>query len=673
MTWHFIFTLGTLLLIVANAAAERFPYYPEGEQYVFRGRVLDGQTCEPVSGIDVFVDDKTFTTDVEGLFVAPLGDGISWFSHVYAQRGTQVSQRVTILYARDLFCELELGPPATLTGTVTGPSGEPVSGARIRVKQPRTQGPPLLAMVTDDEGRYFATDVVPGPVSLFLEHEAYYLERECQCNEPLSLSLLPGDTTVRDLSVKELSWYSGHTIGPDGTPAPYVNLRYARDGYSSTTIWSDASGGFSFRARPKYGISASHPQFGTGYLNLPEPDDSEATDEVRIPLNGRVRITGIVRNPAGEPVPDVLVQGGGTHLMTDESGHFTLDALSLSEKGSTGEIRFAPPAWVDPSVFPQIPVEFSPWFTVPETTRTLPSDLYNNETTMSAKGSHGDTIDLEVTLEALPTYTLQGVLRDGNGEPVADMPVLIYEGVANRDQWLSDGIAVVPSPPPPWPMRPQSTIDFGERPAALKTRAHTDATGNWQAGVVLGRKRADWIGRDHANPRQLTIVTGTPTMTKLALVRKTLDEDTRDLEVNLQLAPAPDDILMRVHVVDDSGRPIVGSSWTVEGRGPFTSDDGGILTIPRFRDRIRMKRMDSDGCILAAEVTGTIEAVAPSTLDYYDESLAQQLFVSFRGSMSGKGISEEQPHVYRDDTAVHVNFFDTHKGGLTIVLGPCPE
>lgn len=291
----------------------------------------------------------------------------------------------------------------------------------------------------------------------------------------------------------------------------------------------------------------------------------------------------------------------------------------------------------------------------------------------SAPGFHGDTIDLEITLDELPVYTLTGILRDTKGEPVADMPVLIYEGIANRDQWLSDRIALVPSPPPRWPWRPRSTIYTGAKPAALRTRVHTDDAGKWQTGVVLGRKRADWIGRDHANPRQLTIVTGTPTMSELALVRMTLDGDTRDLEVDLQLTPAPDELLMRVHLVDETGQPTAGIVWKAEGRGPFTSDDGGILTIPRFRERIRLERMDTEGCILAAKVTGTIEAVAPSTLDYHDESSAHFTFIEFRGTLRGKGISEEQPQLFQGDTSVVVNFFDTRKGKLTIVLGSCPE
>lgn len=633
------------------------------EYYVLDGCVVDGETGKPAAGVEVVWMNShgvtgTLTSDSEGRVIAPLYDGLGWGSLLVALKGTKISPGISLRGESSLDSKLRLGEPASFSGSVTDETGAPVPNACLHLRIGHMLPSALLCEVrADAQGIYSHDGLPPGDYVLLLEHPQYYLPRGRGEREYLDLSLKPGERTVLDLTMKARTLYTGTVLGPEGEPVPNVNLSRPRESYMSSpyVFRSDEHGAFSVFAEAGQTISASDATFGIGSCKLPDPLE-EDSDGIVITLGGMARVEGTVVGPAGEPIEDVRLLG----TVTDSSGRFLSEPVPITSKGGIARISARPPVWKDAHhVLPTAPV-------YPMDT---PDKPYYKEKSFSIKARHGETAEAKLILEPLQTRIIRGLVRDEGGNPAPNLPVHVYEGYAQADLWLANLFPFIPRPPERRPGIPYQTIEFGTPNAVLIARALSDKEGRWKTDVVTGSALEDWVRKaDSPTTTRLTVVASDINSLRTAVERRELDDDATDVEIPLTLAATPDDLWMRVVVVDKARQPLAGVRWGIGGRGPFTTDEAGRLTIPRIGYRVDLKLVDEGYRVIAAETTGTIvEAPAPESDPAKDP--IQSLAVSgFDWRPWGPGIGAEPPYIELQEQKVAFHYFDGKKGHLTITL-----
>ncbi|HKD99759.1 MAG TPA: carboxypeptidase regulatory-like domain-containing protein, partial [Planctomycetota bacterium] len=132
------------------------------------------------------------------------------------RRETVVVGPIELLQARTNLGDVVLDAAAELIGRVTGPKGEPVAGARVYLRSPNVEAPAdfekRVRAVTGADGRFRATDVVPGWVELGVAARGY-------ADHVLpNLRLEAGATTERSVALEPEVVYAGRVVDADGQP-----------------------------------------------------------------------------------------------------------------------------------------------------------------------------------------------------------------------------------------------------------------------------------------------------------------------------------------------------------------------------------------------------------------------------------------------------------------------
>lgn len=316
------------------------------------------------------------------------------------------------LPAADAPLRVVLPPRGTVEFRVEGPDGQPVAGARVRVKiiAPSFAAPPaeLAARVeatTDADGRA-TLDALSGEQVAQVEVEADGLGLQPRYFDPPLAG--PRRVTLRPAGSLE-----GRFVTDDGRPLHNWKV-------SATTQVNDEAGGGSGPAGRTEVVplaedgSFRFPALAAGALDLwvnwPEGPDPEVmpdwpqgmtlhagrANRVEIPVRPAATITGVIRERgSGAPVPGVtlhLVRPGessSANMTTDAEGRFTYRSLP-------GQARI----WISdvPPTHVRAPAAFRDEFEVP------------------APPGQVELPPVELARAAPP---LQGIVRDAAGAPVA--------------------------------------------------------------------------------------------------------------------------------------------------------------------------------------------------------------------------------------------------------------
>jgi hypothetical protein len=242
---------------------------------------------------------------------------------------------------------LLLGEPATLTGDVVDQGNAAIRGASVEVTV--LPGPFSVRVQSDDAG-LFATPPLPGGLAEVLVRCDGYVDWRA----PQSVEIRPGVGARIRARMTPRPTGTVFVRVRDESGAPVADAEVTADPARARTT-TDASGACRFD-----GLEAGSEQTfyarRRGYRSragaLPSvrvPRDTGAGADIVLraakaePLEaGPVTASGVVLDPAGEPVFAARVTAGATVAYTDAAGSFRLTALAATAAEPV-DLRIAPP------------------------------------------------------------------------------------------------------------------------------------------------------------------------------------------------------------------------------------------------------------------------------------------------------------------------------------------
>lgn len=557
--------------------------------YLLQVSVVDGATCNPAAGAEVAWiggrgEEQVLTADSRGELLSFLDYPWSWATSLYARQGDRVSQMHLLLGGNSLTPELALGAPSSLTGTIRKQNGAALSDCTVRLKVPSKQPVHFVETTTNSSGTYRFEEMPPGEYYLELEHATHFAPFSTDFDRPPTAMLHPGATTNLDITMEKRASISGKVLTPDGVGAPDVTftVRSSNRFQPSTIVRTDDKGNFEARVVPSASttvhVGVESDELGSGTLELPPLESGDSRTNLVVHLGGAARVRGVVRDPAGNPIPGVQI-GGAT---TEESGDYVTKALSVSSKG-TVNLHFYPPH----------PRNDKAWLSFDSTSAT-----WYRETEFAIAAHHGEELVRDVVLQPMIWRELRGRVLGPDGMAAVDIEVLVYCGAPLARQWLDDRTPAVPRWQEPYPPVPYSS-SISSEPATLLARCRTNTDGRWEANILPeSANQESWITGEKPNPDSFSVVASRATDAKVAIEYFEADGDLQTPgDVELTLAPLPEDLVTRLYLVDSAGLPISGTRWIDPSTGDVHSSDasGGLavrrsfgighlsLTSPEFR------------------------------------------------------------------------------------------
>jgi hypothetical protein len=608
---------------------------------------LEGQVIDPaeapVEGAVVAIDTsppRAATTDANGVFV---------FSSLPV-RSFRLEAQAGDLYAGPV--ETRLGPqpePIVLRArrasrleveVRAAGKGTPVAGARVELRSTL-----VWRAESDANGLAVLTGVGPGARPLRVEAPGFAPAAELVPTEP--------GAAVQRVQVRLSAGaaVSGRVLDPGGRPVegarvwprsssqPFPVIDPAFD-----AVTTDGAGRFVIAALApgSYQLAASHPAFAaTATAPLRIPPGGLENLEIRLPAGGR--LAGEVRDAAGAPAAAVQVRVGALsrtlpwndtrEVFTDGAGKFSLSGLP---RRTVQVVALGPRG----------------------ASRMVSADL-----------SAADTASVTLTLEQ--TGSLEGLVVDGKGQPIAEAQVSA-RGAPPADQpllWdlrggpmqVSDGsgrfrFAGLPdgeyrlraarpdAPPDGWHLQPETLARTGQNDVRVLVRGDGSVSGRalFADGAVpvsftvrIGPLRsAPFAGGDGrfslaapAGDRELTI--SGPGFASRKLPVAVAEGADRDLgTVTLERGRA---VTGRVLAAD--GTPVEGATvaagWGLTGSGvslyianesvgaqETTSDRDGRFSFGGFDDRRLVVVADREG-LGRSDAIGVPAGTAAATVDLH--------------------------------------------------------
>lgn len=332
------------------------------------GKVIDRGDRAPVGGAQVLLHDPEVwwrptleaTTDARGAF--ELRDLHPGSFRISAHRGTLVSvPRPVEVADADRASEviLEVQAGRSIAGR-TLVRGQPLAGARIRVRQSTLALPGSVRALSDGAGGYRIEGLLPG---------RYEVSAEAPGHAPAAREVVltrEADRGDADLELGAEAVLHGTVSRPDGTPAAGATVTASVGEVTAATgslagrqavDRTDAGGRFRLRALAagKVEVVATDPD--TGRVSWgPEPLAAGETREIALTLVAGALVIGLVKYDDGEPAAGVtvLAVAPATQAMaqvrTDPQGRFELGPLAPGQtlikasrkEGLAGMLDFKP-------------------------------------------------------------------------------------------------------------------------------------------------------------------------------------------------------------------------------------------------------------------------------------------------------------------------------------------
>lgn len=287
--------------------------------------------------------------------------GEVWQEHACAQpcdprTGTPINVAGADVEALDF--TLDAG--ARLAGRVTDANGTPIVGATVLVFDPQT-GNSVSQGTTDVQGDYLTEVFLPGTVQVLAIAGGYlaaaYDNASCAPCHSEHSALLQAQGTVAgiDFALSVGGSISGRIRAPNGVGLGHVVVKAesVQSGYLGAAV-TDPDGWYHIAELPPgdYLVIAEPdaPFVRTGWLDTPcgpcgpdqlaevEVNVSEQVSGIHIQVSLGGRVTGLVRNSEGQPLPNVVVaieeratSSFARFATTGPDGRFTSNGLPVGE------------------------------------------------------------------------------------------------------------------------------------------------------------------------------------------------------------------------------------------------------------------------------------------------------------------------------------------------------
>jgi len=520
--------------------------------------------------------------------------------------------------------------PAVVRGRVEDPWGEPLADARVSARSMgRRGGGGSVEAKTDALGR-FELSVPAGGALLLAEAEGL------APSEAEWMRLPAGEARELVLQVRQPTTLRGRVLTADGSPAAGASVSVSEGrgpGARGEPVLADDEGRFEFLELGEglYRVTAAL----DGYVSESQdsvPVSLEQGGEVDFALAAAGRIVGSLRKPDGTPLAGAhvfpqLSGRGARGVRTDDEGQFQLEGLP------EGELELF-----------------------------VRSEDYGHTARETVVVQAGASIALDVVVREGPK--IKGVLRDSEGEPLADLVVRARseEGEVRREgKTDADGRYTVANL---YPGRYTVSVSAGRRRAGLIEReldvGEVDLvldlvvpSGGTLQGRVVGPDGApiaeasvyaiveeDYRGQAQTDAEGVFALADLPADTYRLFVRVGEDRLVGSIEqIHVRQGEAREDVVvvarppatLRARLLDSAGTPIVGAvieasavGSPVQRRGR-TDADGRVELGPLYDGGYRLTVREG-GLALAARKLGVHElTVDPLTVRIEGRDLELEL------------------------------------------------
>jgi protocatechuate 3,4-dioxygenase beta subunit len=302
------------------------------------GTVRD-HTASPLAGatVSAMPGAATAQTDQNGAYRLTVNGGTYSISVSKTGLPGPSMQTVTVPPSRS---DVDFRFPAryTIAGAVRESDGSPVAEAAVL-----SFGPVSGSAVTDSAGAYALT-VISGTYSISVLKDGYP-------SLPAQVVAVPPSRSDVEFSYPARYAIAGTVRDCDGSPFAEVLITAFPGAYSA---WTDANGAYALQV-----VSGTYSVYATK-TGLPGPATREVTlppdhRDVDFSFPRRYAIRGVVRDSAGNPVPDawVSVTPGGAGAWTDATGAYTLTVAEGSYRVSVSKSGLRSPPEQAVSVPPE--------------------------------------------------------------------------------------------------------------------------------------------------------------------------------------------------------------------------------------------------------------------------------------------------------------------------------
>jgi len=637
------------------------------QSYVLHGRVVSGLPAKPAAGAEVDLygakdSVRTLQADADGRFAFTLDEDFPWHTRVVARKDGLVSPYLHLNEKAKLRSELVLGKPAFVSGRVEQLDGEPAAGGRVLLAA--GHGKTIAMGLIDESGNYRIAGVPPGAYAVHLAHDRYSLtlRTESETKTGPAVNLEVGKPATLNLLVVENAHISGRLEGPEARPVAGQAFEFGTGAWNrpKTLFRTDSDGHFSGYVAPwpaKQHARITHETLGFGTLKLPPLAPGEQIEGLKEQLSGAMRITGVVTGLNDEPVVGVRVGGSPT----DRSGHFDTGWRPIGGQGEYHVLEVVPPG---------MPAPLGPAQNTSLAAQGGEEPVMYKQTKVRVVGQHGEEREITVKLTPMPSRELRGSVLDVRGRPAAGATVLVYQGEALTEQWISELTSALPPEPEPRLKNWRRTPPQG--PAFLMARLEADARGQWNSTVFPLPVDPACNGRPPVYPLLHTVAVVSHDGTSAGVARIYFaEEPAAPVDVDMRLETVGGDYMVQIAVLDEDGNPLPGIEWILNcDYGYLESDADGIVAVPRIAVSIDLALKDARYCILDARTMGTFSLAPPPQGD----PVRQWADSSSNIRCDGQLPSPRYPvstEIEWDTNSIRLPFFDTNQGGLTITVSAC--
>jgi protocatechuate 3,4-dioxygenase beta subunit len=383
---------------------------------------------------------RSISTDTQGHFSI---DGLPSFLGqpvAIVHAGNQTTP-LAIIRADDL--PLKLVEAGSLSGKVVGDKGQPLSGATV-IAQPWFASGVELRAKTAADGTYTIPDVPPGQWLVSAEAPAYSRRPPQERYSDLpKINVGSGATATANIRMERMAVAYGRVIDQAGRAVAGAVLKtkttwQRNDSDAWRLVQTDDQGRFFIgtgqTARPdrpaENQLLVFSAQDGSTTLPLRDLAPGEIR-ELTVKLPGSLRVSGRIVDPARKPIPDINC---GYTIRTDAEGRFDLGRISRAAEGVT-ELQLIPPPLAGTTLGVAMILVPAPGTTRPQPD-IVPDTRVHYVSRKIPLPATGDATDLKITLQPARMLEFTGIVRDAQGQPMADASVYALVGNVKADSWL---------------------------------------------------------------------------------------------------------------------------------------------------------------------------------------------------------------------------------------------
>ena len=244
---------------------------------------------------------------------------------------------------------VQLGWSGIISGTVKDTNGNPIKDVVVIAYPPEEGYESGFYAVTDENGKYkIGNNLKSGEYNVTLLFPKGYVWNMFNAKK---VKVEEGKETKNvDFVLKKSGIISGEVVYSDGRPAAFVNvMAFSSDGKYFGFATTDINGKFTIDSGLDTGDYQVVAISGTAFSNPVNVhvEAGKETKGVKLTIQGAgesaAKITGVVQDETGKPVPYATVTAGGNTTQTDANGNYEITvkftgakaqvALTASKRG----------------------------------------------------------------------------------------------------------------------------------------------------------------------------------------------------------------------------------------------------------------------------------------------------------------------------------------------------